>query len=749
MILLAATYTACLAVHGAGVKPFVDTWLGLLTSWVPAAVCWSAVSRVGSHRREVVLAAAAVTTFAVGDTYYVVNLSTNGTGPFPSLADVGYLLFYPLILAALALALHHQVRGLVPSVWLDCLVGSLGSASVLAVVLSPVLMSAASSPPSLSTVTMIAYPTFDLVLVAAIAGMAALGGLQASRRRGLLVLGLLVFAATDTSYALLQMTNAHVVGTPLEAGRAIGLTLVTLWLDGAAPRSTAIPQRRAASIRTALVVSGVATFVALGVLVVAADGHLSAVASVLAALTLLAVAVRTRLAFGQVARIPELRAQTLTDDLTGLANRRALYDGARDRLLDPRRQRRALLLLDLDKFKEVNDSLGHHAGDLLLIQVGARLRDLVRAGDLLARIGGDEFAILLEDSGLDQATAVAGKVRAALAEAFALEGLALHTAASIGIALFPDDGLDLTTVLRKADIAMYKAKASGGGYHVYRGADDARDAVRLQTMEELRTALEDGEFVLHYQPKIDLDTGEVHSVEALVRWDHPTRGLLYPDTFLALVEDGGLMPALTRLVLTLALDQISAWTARGEQLTVAVNLSASSLGDANLPERVTAMLAARAVAPSSLQLEITEEFPMADRDRARVILALLRRGGIQISIDDFGTGYSSLSYLRDLPVDELKLDRSFVFPMADDARAGALVASTIVLAHSLGLRMVAEGVETLVAYNELKRLGCDQAQGYYMSRPVPAAELDHWLSMRRAAPVSAGVPQQRPAAPIG
>jgi len=287
---------------------------------------------------------------------------------------------------------------------------------------------------------------------------------------------------------------------------------------------------------------------------------------------------------------------------------------------------------------------------------------------------------------------------------------------------------------------MYKAKTSGCGHHVYNRADDADDATRLQTVGELRTALASDQFVVHYQPKIDLDTGEVHSVEALVRWNHPTRGLLYPEAFLDLVDDSGLMPTLTRVVLAQALDQVVAWCAQGRQLSVAVNLSASSLVDSDLPQQVASMLAARGLPPGSLQLEVTEEFLMADRDRARDIMTRLRTSGVQISVDDFGTGYSSLSYLRDLPIDELKLDRSFILPI-DDARTAALVASTIDLAHSLGLRMVAEGVETNLAYTQLTLLGCDQAQGYYMSRPVPATELDHWLNNRRPADQLTDTPQ--------
>lgn len=427
------------------------------------------------------------------------------------------------------------------------------------------------------------------------------------------------------------------------------------------------------------------------------------------------------------------------DALTGLANRRGLYTDGQARLAKAPGRRQALLLLDLDKFKEVNDSLGHHAGDQLLVEVGARLRGQLRSGDLLARLGGDEFAILLEDAGVDEASHVAADLRARLAEPFtpvagpsALGSLTLHSTVSIGIARFPDDGPDLSALLRKADIAMYKAKVSGSGHHVYNDVDNADGAARLRTVDELQAAITTGQFVLHYQPKVDLATGGVHAVEALVRWEHPTRGLLYPDAFIDLVEVSGLMRAMTRLVLEMALDQAAAWQGQGRELNIAVNLSASSLVDDALPDEVFAMLATRGVPPAALQLEITEDFLMADRDRARRILTRLRGGGVQISIDDYGSGYSSLSYLRDLPVDELKLDKSFVFPMTDNARAAALVSSSIALAHSLGLRMVAEGVETDCAYAELARLGCDQAQGYFISKPVPAAQLDHWLRNRAA-----------------
>ena len=751
MALAAVVYVGGLVLLGDAAGVVVCRWLGMLTMCLPTAVCCLAVSRVGFRRKEVLLAAAAVTSFAAGNTYYFAMAAVGGSLPFPSLGDVGYLLFYPLMLAALAVSVHRQVRGLASSVWLDSAVGSLGAASVLAVVLSPVLASALTGAVSLATAVAVAYPMADLLLVAAIAGVVALQGVRMGRQWGFLVAGLVVFTAADVIYALQVTANTYVVGTPLDAGWAIGLALMAMWVDGVArPDRSTTQERSSVTGATALAVSSVATAAGLGVLFVGARAQLSILALTLTVVTLLAAAARSQLAFRLLAQMADLRTlAATTDELTGLPNRRALYAEGQARLVEPQRRRLALLMLDLDKFKEVNDSLGHHAGDQLLVLVSARLREALRAGDALARLGGDEFAVLLSDVGHNEATDVAVKLRATLAEPFFVEANTLHISVSVGIAMFPDDGPDLSSLLRKADIAMYKAKTSGHGHHVYRGADDADEATRLQTVAELRAALTSDQLVVHYQPKIDLATGGVHSVEAMVRWDHPVRGLLYPDAFLTLVEEADLMGAMTRMVLAVALDQVVAWHAQGQPLTVAVNLSASSLIDTDLPEQVASMLAARGLSPSALQLEITEEFLMVDRDRARDILTRLRRDDIQISVDDFGTGYSSLAYLRELPIDELKIDRSFVFPMADNARAAALVASIIALAHSLGLRIVAEGVETEVAYTELARLGCDQAQGYFISRPIPAAELDHWLNTRRVPDKPVGTPQRRPAAVLG
>ena len=765
MGLVLAAYLGALALHAFGWGPewegwfsaVTNDWLGLATTWLPATVCWVASYRVRLRRPEVLLAAAAVTCYALGDTYYMAVQTIAGSVPYPSPGDVVYLMFPVLMMAGLGAAVRRKVRGLAGPVWLDSAVGMLGAATVLAVVLRPVLDAALTGPFSIATVVSVAYPMLDLMLVATIIGITALSGARVGRRWALLIVGLLAYAVADVVYALQVTAETYVMGSPLDASWAIGLALVALWVDSTARRdkSKTAQRRSQATGATALVVASIATVLALVVLVMKSWTTLSDLAVPLAAAALFAAAARTQVAFRQLRRMAELKVQATTDELTGLSNRRVLYTDGQALLVKRPGQRRALLLLDLDKFKEVNDSLGHQAGDRLLVEVGARLREQVRDGDLLARLGGDEFAVLLKDAGRNEAAGVAVKLRAALAEPFTTPGplaqgtLTLHSTVSIGIALFPDDGADLSALMRKADIAMYKAKTFGDGHHLYNDTDETDGAGRLQTVDELRTAMTSDQLVVYYQPKVDLATGEVHNVEALVRWDHPTRGLLYPDAFIDLVESSGLMRTMTRLVLTMALDQAAAWQSQGQHLTIAVNLSASSLVDSGLPDEVAAMLAARDLAPHVLQLEVTEEFLMADRDAARKILTQLRDSGVQISVDDYGTGYSSLSYLRDLPIDELKLDKSFVFPMADDARAAALVASTIDMAHSLGLRMVAEGVETEVVYTELSRLGCDQAQGFFMSRPVPAAELEYWLSTRRGEVQTTDIPMPRPFAGPG
>jgi diguanylate cyclase len=724
MWLLLVTYIALLIGHGSGFESLVDGLLGVVTQFVPAIVCWLAVPAASGRRIEVGALAFGITAFAAGNAVLVVAEAQDVTLPVPSTADIGYLSFYPAVLLALVLAARRELRTDRRAVWLDSVVGGTAAAAGVAVLLAPAFAVPVDSVAS--TVVSLTFPVLDLALVFVLVAVASLRRFHLSRPWAALLAGFAVFAGADVVYDRVIAAGAYHVGTVLDASWAVGLALMTIW---ATSRSVDVAEREVRP--AALAVPAIATAIGLTVLIVGTVTQIPVVAVVLAALTVVFTAVRTQIAFSRLRRLGELRRQAATDDLTGLPNRRAFYARAHAQLATATTS--TLLLLDLDKFKEVNDSLGHQVGDQLLIGVGGRLAEQLRETDLLARLGGDEFAVLLPDVDQTQAEATAARIHLALATPFPLADIMVATGVSIGIAIAPEHGRDISVLLRQADIAMYKAKRARLKHHVYSIADDPNGDERLRTLQQLRTALVTDELGLHFQPKLDLRTGTICGVEALVRWDHPQRGLVYPGDFLHLVEEGGLMRALTERVLALSLDQAAVWTAAGRSLPVAVNLSAGSLVDDDLPDVIADLLADRGLPASVLHVEITEEYLMGDRDRARRILHRLRDQGVRISVDDFGTGYSSLSYLRDLPIDELKLDRSFVFPMADDARAAALVISTIGLAHSLGLCMVAEGVENETALAELARNGCDQAQGFFIARPMPAAELDHWLELRESA----------------
>jgi diguanylate cyclase (GGDEF)-like protein/PAS domain S-box-containing protein len=427
-----------------------------------------------------------------------------------------------------------------------------------------------------------------------------------------------------------------------------------------------------------------------------------------------------------------LAYQTLHDDLTGLPNRVFLHDRLDQTIAVAQRDDGplALLLMDLDHFKEINDTLGHHSGDELLRQVGLRLRAAVRSDDTVARLGGDEFAILLPGADLASAERVAAELLEALKAPVYLEGRALGVGASIGIAMRPAHGDDADVLLRRADVAMYVAKRAAGGYATYAPELDMHSPNRLLLMTELRNGIDNDELVLHYQPKLDLRTGEVAGVEALMRWRHPSRGLLAPDHFIPQAEQSGVVCLLSRWLLRATIGQSRAWSRTGQPLRIAANLSMRDLHEPGLANSISDLLVKAGVEPGLLELELTESTLMADPRRAIEVLTQLRRLGVQVAIDDFGTGYSSLALLKSLPVDTVKIDRSFVRDVATDESDLAIVRATISLAHSLGLRVVAEGVEDLAACRVLAQLGCDEAQGYYFSRPLPLPDLDVWLADR-------------------
>jgi diguanylate cyclase (GGDEF)-like protein len=393
-----------------------------------------------------------------------------------------------------------------------------------------------------------------------------------------------------------------------------------------------------------------------------------------------------------------------------------------------------MLLIDLDRFKEVNDTLGHDYGDELLVEVAGRLRRALRHGDTLARLGGDEFAVLLE--GLPHRGAVgelAGRLQDALREPIALSthltassgtrGMAVELEASIGVALYPEHGTTVGTLLQRADVAMYEAKRGHHGVMTYSADRDPYSADRLGLLAELRRAIEHDELVLHYQPKVAVATGALTGVEALVRWQHPARGLLGPEQFVPLAESTGAVADLTRWVVNRALAQQRAWRDDGFDIPVAVNLAAANIVDVTLPDAIGELLERHDVSGDRLECEISEHTVMADPRRCAEVLDRIRALGVRLSLDDFGTGHSSLAYLKRLPLDEVKIDRSFVAGMVEDENDAVIVRSTIDLARNLGLCVVAEGVETAEVMDALAALNCDVAQGYFIARPLPAQEL--------------------------
>ncbi len=446
-------------------------------------------------------------------------------------------------------------------------------------------------------------------------------------------------------------------------------------------------------------------------------------------ITLLAAALLVVVAWGfrqdTQSQLHQLQRQVRTDPLTGLANRTALYEDLAVRLTGPG-QPFAVLLLDLDRFKEINDSLGHHVGDQLLIEVGQRLRPLLRTQDLFVRLGGDEFAMVVPG---DESLPAARRLLTALAEPFALDGMLVRVGGSLGVARYPEDARDANALLQRADVAMYVAKSAGGGVSPYDPQQDQHSRERLRTVQQLRAALLADELTVYYQPQCDVATGLAVGAEALVRWQHPTRGVLGPERFLPLVEQAGLMPELTRAVLHQAVTQCVAWRTVGLELGVSVNLSASNLLDEDLTEHVVALLAASGLPPGALTLELTENLLLSDPERCLETLLRLKAAGVWLSIDDYGTGYCSLSYLQSLPVDELKLDRSFLTDL-EFSRNTSIVRSTVDLAHDLGLRVVAEGVEDAAGLDLLRQLQCDTAQGFFLSRPMTAAAMTAWLLAR-------------------
>ncbi len=686
---------------------------------VASLVAWRAVVRE-ENRTAWACLAAGLGLYALGFVVYVGVVEPLGLERYPSPADLLWLAFYPLVYVTLLMLTRTRARRWHWSLWLDGVIAALGLAGV-AVEAAHVLGGEAAASRLPATMTTMVYPTADLVLLALVLASFALLGWRAQLSLLLLGSGLLVLVAGDVAY-LLEVNQGGQMWSPGMAATwsvAVVLMAAAAWCDrGDAP----LPPHQGWMLLLQPVF-----FVLLGAGLLAheslARADTNVLTVVLAFASVTGACARMVLTYREVRALADVREQARTDELTGLGNRRHLSERLRELEGTPF----ALLLIDLDRFKEINDSFGHAVGDQLLVALADRIRVEVTEEGLVARMGGDEFGIVLPRADEEACSELVRRVQRALQEPFEVGGMALHVELSVGAAVCADGTTEGPELLRNADIAMYAAKRAHSGFQVYeRGTEeDARN--RLQTLEDLRTALTGEELVAHYQPQLDLRTGRIAGVEALVRWDHPTRGLLGPGAFLDVAQHAGLLGQLFVRITRCALADARGWWDAGMELEVSVNVSAVDIQDLTLPDTVAALLREAGLPGSVLKIEVTESVLMDKPERGRQVIERLRGLGVRLSLDDFGTGYSSLSYLPSLPVQELKLDRSFIAQLSTDRRMAAIVRSTLDLARELELTSVAEGIEDPEALALLADWGCDVAQGYYIAKPMPAPMLERWL----------------------
>jgi diguanylate cyclase (GGDEF)-like protein len=662
--------------------------------------------------------------------------------PIPSICDGMWLTLYPCCYIGIVGLARLRERRVPARMWLDGIVAGLGIAAIgAAIVVRPVLASVSGG--TAAVITEMAYPLCDLLLAALVVGVLALRGWRLDRLWAMLGAGFIALAAADCLYALQVAHGASAPSALTNLTYDIGVMLLALaaWQPGAAIETDTVPSSAVLAIPAVFTVS------ALGLLIYDHFSRLDPIALTLAMLTMLVAFARVALTFRDVHALAETRRQAMTDDLTSMPNRRHFLRRVHDGIIASRAtgESVALMIVDLDHFKELNDTLGHDAGDQLLRQVGERLHEVLRASDTAARLGGDEFGVLLSDSS-DGANAelVAQKILKAIAQPFPIKSVGLRVTASIGIALFPEHAENDEQLMQHADVAMYEAKAAQSGYACYARERDKHSLERLTLAGELSHALENGEIEAHFQPKADAGSRRIVGVEALVRWQHPTRGLISPAEFVTVAEQAGLGRALTRRMLHLALTQARIWRDEGFDLHVAVNTTVADLQDTQFPAEVAATLQAHGLPPEALVLEVTENMVLADPVRVGDVLAQLGELGLGLSLDDFGTGFSSLTHLKSLPVGEVKIDRSFVGRMTTDPVDAAIVQATIQLAHSIGIRVVAEGIEDQVTWSSLVANRCELVQGYALSRPLPAIDLDTLL---RAQPLPEGGVEQLDVAP--
>ncbi len=651
---------------------------------------------------------------------------------------------YPLLYVAQTILLRQRVKEMPSSSWFDGVhCSAVLTAVSCALLLQPVR--AATGLETLGLVLLLGRPALDLLLFSVALAVCTILGWRSERAVVLLAPAFGLLLVGDVLRVLwvcgVLASPAWGIAVDVAVLAAVALLTAAAWARG--PISTGH-----VAIAWSSIISPLAMLL-ISAALLGIDHHhrLPTPTTELALLGLVGVGVKVTLVFREVLSLTGSRDLALTDELTGLPNRRALASALARATSDPRPS--SLLIFDLDHFKDVNDSYGHAYGDDLLREVADRVRQVLPAQGLLARLGGDEFAVLLPGSDLAHAERVAANVLAGLAQPLRLHSVAMMIRASIGVSSWPfaapgvpsapdasaaPDGPGSEQqdacgeLLRRADAAMYIAKRTGGGTARYDDSADRDTRIRRVLARELQAGTGAGQLEAHYQPQVDVRTGQVTGMEALVRWRHPQHGLLAPAAFLDLAEENGFMAEITTEVLHQAAVDAVTWHRQGWPLRISVNLATSCLLNPDLPPLIHEVVNSTGLDPALLVLEITETTLMQDPQRSRETIQELLELGVSVSIDDYGTGYSSLAYLKDLPAAELKLDRAFTQHLGHDPRVAAIIKSTTDLAHSLGLRMLVEGVEDAATLSHLAELGVDETQGYHHARPMPAADVAAWLA---------------------
>jgi diguanylate cyclase (GGDEF)-like protein len=703
----------------------IDGWGVSAFEILGGALCIASGLMRRTARWVPIILGAALMAWAFGHLTETIETLGGATPPEAAVYDGFQLLFYPLAYVALALYLRGEARKLATLNWLDGIIAGLGAAALCAATVFHEVADLTGKY-GLATAVNLAYPVGDLLLLLlVVGGVTVLSGRD--RRPWLVIASAIALIVVGDTFNLFQSAASHSrIGMVLGGiawPAAIYLMSRAMWL----PRVQSDP--RAFRKPAGFLLPGLAAASGLVILFVGTFKGINGVAIGLATAALVLVGVRVASSVRALRVLTRERQQlSVTDHLTELGNRRYLFDVLDGFFADEaaaRAQRSlAFLFIDLEHFKKVNDSFGHPAGDEVLRQLGKRLARSLTPNDVVARIGGDEFGVVMIDADASQAVSVAERISASLEQPFALEALRAQLSANIGIALAPADASDTAGLIECADVAMYRAKLAARPYALYEQGF-SEGGSRLRLAEELRAAVDAGELVLHYQPQLDLRTGEISTAEALVRWPHPTIGLIPPIKFLPLAEEAGLMGSVTRLVLAQAIEQCAAWRAAGRNIRVSVNVSATDLLDAGLTDLIVGLLKQHGQPASSLVIEITETSIISEFERSRGVIQDLRDLGVSVSIDDFGAGFTSLAYLSSLAIEELKVDRALITRLASENRQPdvELVRATIALGHTLRLRVVTEGIEDKATLDLVSELGCDLAQGYFIGKPKPAHEL--------------------------